>query len=184
MALLFSRNRHIEVPSRSVRAEPIFLQSGWRLNEGRPLEVMNNGFVLKETGRCHIMLLYNHPRCDITPSRSAASTCRVGAGCRQRSDRAPWGLSVCRDQVIYYICSCICCCAPRASRGACSTRWAAPGARRARQCGQSPGCRPRVALEEGLQARQQMMLQIRIRVRAEALSHGRCGGAAQTLGGQ
>ena len=35
----------------------------------------------------------------------------------------------------YYICRCICCCAPRASRSlaACPTCWAAPGARRALQ---------------------------------------------------
>ena len=50
----------------------------------------------------------------------------------------------------YCICCCICYCAPRASRSACSKRWAAPGARQAQQSSQSPVCRrSRAAVAEG-----------------------------------
>ena len=40
------------------------------------------------------MLYDSHISC------SAAPSCRAGAGCKQRRGRSPWGLSVCRDQVI------------------------------------------------------------------------------------
>ena len=94
-------------------------------------------------------MLYNNPHAQLSqlllpagPAPAADSTAAarhggLSAASWQRSD--------------YYICHCVCWCAPRHS--ACSTCWAAPGALLAQQSGRLPGFLSlllRAAVDEGL----------------------------------